>query len=151
MSHDTTAVAERLQQFKDACRRAGIKLTQQRLLIFEVVARATDHPHAEAVYSEVRKHIPTISLDTVYRTLWTLYDLGLVTTVGLPRGCLRFDSNLAPHHHFVCVRCGVTHDFYHDLFDQLSLPDKVRTFGQVQHVQVEVRGICQQCQKNDQS
>jgi len=149
VSHDTTAVTQRLQQFKDACRRASIKLTHQRLVIFEAVARATDHPDAEAVYREVRKQIPTVSLDTVYRTLWTLHDLGLVTTVGLPRERLRFDGNMAPHHHFVCMRCGATEDFYHDPFDRLALPDDVRTLGQVQRVQVEVRGICQRCAQQD--
>jgi hypothetical protein len=66
--------------------------------------------------------MPTISLDTVYKTLWLLNDLSLVGTLGAPREGTRFDANLSPHHHFVCVRCGLTLDFYSDELDELKLP-----------------------------
>ena len=55
--------------------------------------------------------MPTVSLDTVYRTLWKLRDLGLVKTLGPNRDAVRFDANLEGHHHYVCVRCGLVRDF----------------------------------------
>ena len=51
--------------------------------------------------------VPTISLDTVYRTVATLADLGLVRRVALTPGPARYDANTTRHHHFVCTRCGL--------------------------------------------
>ena len=55
-------------------------MTHQRTEVFREVAGAVDHPDAEAVDRRVRKRIPSISLDTVYRSLWLFSELGLVTT-----------------------------------------------------------------------
>ena len=96
-------IERRMARFEQVCRNAGIRLTHQRMEIFREVARTGDHPDAESVYQGVRDRMPTISLDTVYRTLWLLNDLGLITTLGPPRGGTRFDANLTAHHHFVCI------------------------------------------------
>jgi Fur family transcriptional regulator, peroxide stress response regulator len=65
-------------------RNSGVRLTDQRLEIFREVAASLDHPDAEAVFRAVQPRVPTVSLDTVYRTLWLLTDLGIVTTLGAP-------------------------------------------------------------------
>ena len=65
-------------RFKAICRNAGVKLTQQRLVILKEVFKRSDHPDAEMVFRAVRCKLPTVSLDTIYRTLWFLHDLGLV-------------------------------------------------------------------------
>ena len=67
--------------------------------------------------------MPTVSLDTVYRTLWMLHDLGLVSTLGPKRESVRFDANLAQHHHCVCVRCGLARDFESADLDALRVPE----------------------------
>ena len=138
-------IERRMARFEQVCRGAGTRLTHQRMEIFREVARTGDHPGAESVYQGVRKRMPTISLDTVYRTLRLLNDLGLITALGPPRGGTRFDANLAPHHHFVCVRCGVTLDFYSDELNELGLPESARALGHVETAHVEVRGVCREC------
>ena len=55
-----------------------MKLTPQRMVIFAAVLRANDHPDTEAVDTAVRKQIPTVSLDTIDRLRWRLYDWGVV-------------------------------------------------------------------------
>ena len=134
-----------MERFEGVCRNSGMKLTHQRMEIFREVAQTSDHPDAEKVYQGVRKRMPTMSLDTVYRTLWLLKDLGLITTLGPPRERTRFDANLSRHHHFVCIQCGLTRDFYSDAFDELRLPDFVKSFGRVETTQVEVKGVCLKC------
>lgn len=141
------SLQERIDRLKDGCRRAGVKLTHQRLEIFREAARSTEHPDAETVFKAVRRRLPTVSLDTVYRTLWLLIDLGLLTTLGPPLGRARFDANLGPHHHFVCTRCGLTRDFTSEELDQLKIPDSVRRMGWVEVARVEVRGLCTKCSK----
>lgn len=80
---------QRMNHFKEQIRNAGVKLTHQRMEIFREVAMSEAHPDAEKIYKKVRERLPSVSLDTVYRTLWSLLDLGLITTLGPPR---RFDS-----------------------------------------------------------
>jgi Fur family transcriptional regulator, peroxide stress response regulator len=140
-------VERRLERFRAAAKEAGVKLTHQRLEIFREVAASLDHPDAVAVFRAVQKRMPTVSLDTVYRTLWTLTDLGLVTTLGPRRESVRFDANLQHHHHYICTRCGLARDFESTELNVLSIPRAVRSFGSIVTTQVEVRGVCDNCAK----
>ena len=140
-----------MARFERVCRGAGVRLTHQRMEIFREVAQTAAHPDAETVYRGVRKRIPTMSLDTVYRALWLLSDLGLITTLGPSRERTRFDANLDRHHHFVCLRCGRTRDFYSDAFDELKLPHSVRAIGRVETTHVEARGVCRECARKDKT
>ena len=138
-------IEQRITRFEEVCRNSGAKLTHQRMEIFREVAQTCDHPDAEKVFQGVRKRMPTVSMDTVYRTLWWLKDLGLVTILGPPRERARFDANLSRHHHFVCTQCGLTRDFISDEFDSLELPDSVLSIGHAEKTQVEVKGLCLKC------
>lgn len=144
-------IERRMKRFEQECRDAGARLTHQRLEVFREVAQTGDHPDAETVYRRVRERLPTVSLDTVYRTLWLLTDLGLISTLGPPRGSTRFEANLSRHHHFVCVHCGLTRDFYSDALDDLKLPAAVKAHGRVETTHVEVRGVCQTCGKKNEA
>lgn len=137
----------RLEHFKAVAKDAGIKLTHQRLEIFRELANTQEHPDAETIFRGVAKRVPTVSLDTVYRTLWMMRDLGLVTTLGPHRDAVRFDANLDRHHHYICVRCGLIRDFESDALDRLRVPESVAAFGSVVDAQVEVRGLCEACQR----
>jgi len=55
-----------------------MKVTHQRTEIFRELAAGTEHPDAETVYQRVCKRVPSISRDTVYRTLSTLETKGLI-------------------------------------------------------------------------
>lgn len=148
---DTREFERRMQAFHLACKTDGSKLTPQRLEIFKEIAASEEHPDAEAVYLGVRERLPAVSLDTVYRTLWWLAGLGLVTTLGPVRDRTRFDANLTRHHHFVCVRCGLTRDFYSQDLDMLKLPESVASIGSIERTQVEVKGICHSCAAKEQN
>lgn len=145
MEIEEKEVDQRMKRFETVCRDEGIKLTHQRIEIFREVAQAGDHPDAELVFQRVRGRMPTVSLDTVYRTLWLLNDLGLVETLGSSRERTRFDANLKKHHHFVCVKCGFTRDFYSNDFDNIKIPDSIRALGEIEATQVVIRGICREC------
>jgi Fur family peroxide stress response transcriptional regulator len=138
-------IEQRMSRFSETCRKSGAKLTHQRMEIFREVAQTGEHPDAEKVHQGVRTRMPTVSLDTVYRTLWWLKDLGLITTLGPPRERTRFDANLSRHHHFVCVKCGLTRDFYSDKLDKLKIAQAVQSIGYVEATQVEVKGVCLEC------
>jgi Fur family peroxide stress response transcriptional regulator len=142
---DKAEVERRVEQLKATCKQAGVRLTPQRLEIFREVAASLDHPDAEAVFRRTRDRMSTVSLDTVYRTLSLLKDLGLVVALGPRRESVRFDANLRPHHHYVCLRCGMTRDIESAELSVSAIPDAVRELGSVITTQVEVQGICRPC------
>ena len=141
----TAEVDRRVEQFKDAAKAAGIKLTHQRIEIFREVASSLEHPSAESVHKALSPTMPTLSHDTVYRTLWLLNDLGLVSTLGPKRDSVRFDANPEPHHHYICVRCGLARDFESSELNNLNIPETVAGFGSIKATHVEVHGVCRDC------
>jgi Fur family transcriptional regulator, peroxide stress response regulator len=149
LSNKNEALQARLKALKMAAKDGGLKLTHQRLEVFKEIAMRGDHPDAEAIYSALKSRLPAISLDTVYRTLWTLTDLGMIATLGPRRERQRFDGNLEKHHHFICIRCGTVRDFESDELDSLRLPSEIGEFGKVIEAQVEVRGICADCARKE--
>lgn len=142
---DRAEMERRLQHFKAACKKAGVKLTHQRMEIFREVAGSLEHPDVEAIFRSVQQRMPMVSLDTVYRTLWLLNDLGVVTTLGLRRESVRFDANLRQHHHYVCIRCGLTRDFEGVALGAAVIPAAVRKLGSIVTTRLEVRGCCVKC------
>jgi len=150
MDVESEKLEQRIRRFKERLKQAGVRLTHQRLAVFIEVAKTQDHPDAETVYRRVLATVPTISLDTVYRTLWRLFDLGLVRALDPPRKRVRFDANTEPHHHFVCRKCGRTRDFCDSRFDRLEVSEAVRALGKVEAAHVELAGLCVRClQENE--
>lgn len=145
MSIDHTTVAARVDHFLDICRQAGIKITHQRTEVFRELARTDEHPDAETVHQRVRKRVPAVSLDTVYRTLHLLEDKGIITRIGGLKDPARFDANSRPHHHFLCTACGLMLDFYSPAYDRVAPPVEVNEMGTVESIRVEIRGLCSQC------
>ena len=145
MNKAPSKIAQRLERLKAVAKKPGVKLTHQRLEIFRELAATEDHPDADAIFRGVQHRMPTVSVDTVYRTLWMLHDLGLVTTLGPERDGVRFDANLEQHHHYVCVRCGLVRDFESADLNALRVPDAVKALGSIADAHVEVRGVCATC------
>src|SRR5215471_3240640 len=79
--------------------------TRQLETTHAVLAAASDHPTAEQVLRRVRKHLPRVSLGTVYRNLDKLRALGQLRVVNVGPGVARYDALLAEHDHFLCERC----------------------------------------------
>ncbi|MBN2841645.1 MAG: transcriptional repressor [Sedimentisphaerales bacterium] len=131
--------------FYDKCAANGLKITPQRTLIFEVLAKAKDHPGAEAIFKLVRKTLPNISFDTVYRTLLSFTEIGIVNLVEGTGETRRFDPNLNQHHHFKCIKCHTIYDFENDAYDDILVPEAVQKQGIVISKRVVLEGICSKC------
>ncbi len=138
---------QQLDHLKQICEETGIKLTHQRLEIFKEIMSSCDHPSAEVIYRRLQEKIPTIALDTVYRTLATFDELGIVKKLHVMGERALFDANLDRHHHFVCTRCKEVEDIYWPEFDNSMLPEQAGRMGQVQSRHLELRGICNRCMK----
>jgi len=92
----------------DILRQAGLRSTPQRVAIVrEVFSRS--HPTVGEIYDSVRRQFPTIGLATVYNTLRTLTERGLVSELPFS-SATRFDANMTPHANLVCRGCGRIED-----------------------------------------
>jgi Fur family peroxide stress response transcriptional regulator len=136
---------EKLRAFKELSKQIGLKLTHQRLEIFKVLSSKLDHPSAEDVFDEVRKRIPTIAFDTVYRTLSLFERHGLISKVNHLDGRTRYDAVTEHHCHLICTRCRKIEDFGWPELDQLPIPAKTRRWGSIENKYLELRGLCQEC------
>ena len=136
---------DRMTSFEKACKAAGLKLTHQRLEIFRELGRSKDHPTAETLYKRLQKRIPTISLDTIYRTLSSLEKHDLIRRVNTTESQARFETDSGQHHHLVCTRCHKIFDFHWEAFDQSALPEELRSWGRLTRRNVTLHGICSQC------
>lgn len=145
MKPDDAMVERRMAVFEDVCRRTKLRATPQRLEVFRELARSSDHPSAEAVHKRVRERLPTITLDTVYRTLATLEKSGLVVRVSVVGSSARFEANTEHHHHFVCRECGFILDVYSERLDRVMSDSELPKGYHIDWAQVELRGTCPKC------
>lgn len=145
MGASSAALGKKMAVFQEACRKQGLKLTHQRLEVYRQLAAATDHPSAETLYKRLRTLLPTLSLDTVYRTLATLEEHGLVKKVDTKESQARYEAEMQPHHHAICRCCKKILDFQWPDFDQIPLPGAVDSFDSIQERSIVLYGICQQC------
>ncbi|HOD83779.1 MAG: Transcriptional regulator PerR [Planctomycetes bacterium ADurb.Bin126] len=145
MRKDESELDRQMRAFAETCRAKGLKATHQRMEIYRQLAATQQHPDAETVYRNVRRRVPSISRDTVYRTLATLEDHGLVRKVEALAGPTRFDANTERHHHFICTVCGAIKDFSSPALNDLPIPPSVRSYGAIESAQVQVRGVCAAC------
>ncbi len=136
-------VEEKLKELKKRCGEANMRLTPQRIEVLKMIASVTSHPNAEMVYDEVRKVMPTISLDTVYRTLASLEELGLIFKVDNELPKTRYDADLSPHCHFICTKCGAVCDIFLD--EYIKAPEGCEQYGKVLQTNFQIKGICKNC------
>lgn len=134
-----------LSAFETACRKLGLRLTHQRLEIYRELLDAVDHPSAEALHQRLRKKIPTLSLDTVYRTLATFATFGLIHRVETVQSQGRFEVRQNEHHHSICSRCHMIMDFDWSGFETLPLPESIAPWGRVESRSVVIYGVCHDC------
>jgi len=91
-----------------------------------------------------------MSLATVHRTLETLCRIGEARKVTLLHDSARYDGNLTPHHHVVCVRCRRIRDVeisgLERLLDQTAAIEGFSPLGW----SLEIRALCKACKGKTQ-
>lgn len=96
----------------------GRRLTTARRMVIEGLAQTREHVTAELLAGWIHHAHPEIHLSTVYRTLDSLREWGLITQVRQPQGAAFF--HLVPtHQHVVCEVCGRIEDVPSSEFDDL--------------------------------
>jgi Fe2+ or Zn2+ uptake regulation protein len=129
-------------------KRAGLKMTPQRIAIVRLFAVDESHPTAQALFERLRPEFPSMSFATVYNTLDALATAGLSGTIRLGTAA-RFDPNTTPHHHAVCDGCGVVRDLpARSLASSSAVRRRIARAApgfQVRAVERIYRGLCPSC------
>lgn len=140
--------------FKEMLREKGLKVTNQRMLVLEIMAaHPGEHLTAEEIFDLARQTYPEIGLATVYRTVQVLVDLSVIDKVSFDDGFARYElggldrESRHHHHHAICSQCGKVFSFQGDLLDTLeqALLDKSGFF--VTDHEVKLYGLCRECRE----
>ncbi|MFA5554332.1 MAG: transcriptional repressor [Phycisphaerae bacterium] len=137
-----------INSFRAKCKKHRLSMTPQRMAIYELLIETTDHPSSEEVYEKAKRKFRDISLDTVYRTLTTFSDIGVINTVEGYGEAKRYDPEIEPHHHFRCKNCNNIIDFCNTTYDNLEIPREFRKNFKITNLRVVLEGVCEKCGKN---
>lgn len=128
-----------------------LKPSYQRIKILGYLASHPCHPSADAIYNEIHKEIPTISRSTIYSTLKSFLEAGILHEIKIEDSKARYEytlkDNLGEHGHFYCESCGEIYDFGINFYT--IRPVELEGFT-IKERDVFLKGICQKCtQKNN--
>lgn len=97
---------ERLETILALVRERGGRVTTPRRAIVQALVDANDHVTADDIAAAVQRAHPDVHQSTVYRTLDTLTELGVIDHVHLGHGPAVYHFTGEAHHHLVCQDCG---------------------------------------------
>lgn len=124
----------------------NIQASYQRLKILELLMKDRCHPSVDDIYKKLLPEIPTLSKTTVYNTLKTFTDKGIVSMVTTEDDEIRYDYSESPHLHFKCKKCGTLYDIFHDcsVLKQKEIDGHI-----IDEHYFYFRGICKNCRKKE--
>lgn len=134
---------------KESLIKNGISPSYHRLKIYEYLWENRTHPTADDIYNEIIKQIPTLSKTTIYNTLKTLGEKGLVSSITIEDNEVRYDAEISFHGHFKCTACGMLYD----IDPEHIVNEKKNSIGKkiqghlITEKQVYYKGICKKCQQ----
>ncbi|EKE02999.1 MAG: ferric uptake regulator [uncultured bacterium] len=132
-----------VENFVQAFKENSVKITPQRLAIFNVLEGNTNHPSAEDIYIEIIKIYPTTSFATVYNTLERLHKLKLLLELSIEKGKKHYDPNTNQHHHLQCSNCKKIVDIFEDY--DVQLPGHIENDYEIDGYQISFYGRCKSC------
>ena len=126
-----------------ALKECGLKVTPQRIAVFDAVINLNNHPTAENVIDYIKKNHPNIATGTVYKTLETLVNCGIIKKVKTDSDVMRYDAITVKHHHLYCSDSDRIEDFYdnelNDILDKYLMKKKIPNF-RIEDIKLQIVG-----------
>jgi len=109
------------ETIEDKCLSKGVKLTDQRRIIAQVMSKSTDHPDVDELYKRVSKIDNKISIATVYRTVKLFEESGILTKHEFKGGKARYEElNEGHHDHLIDIKTGEIIEFVDEEIEKLQ-------------------------------
>ena len=106
---------------EERCKQKGVKLTDQRKLIAQIMSESHDHPNVDELYKRVSKIDSKISIATVYRTVKLLEEAGILTKHDFGGEKARYEQLPDSHHdHLIDVQSGEIVEFVDEEIEKLQ-------------------------------
>ncbi|HEY6073665.1 MAG TPA: Fur family transcriptional regulator, partial [Anaerolineales bacterium] len=138
---------DNLTKLTQALHQAGLRLTPQRIAISRLLANTNRHPTASMIYEQLRPEYSSLSLATVYNTLDTLTQLGMINELGAAGDdAIHYDADTSPHVNLACIRCHQVIDLPSQQVSALEAEVAARSGYQLRGARVLYYGLCPECQ-----
>ena len=98
---------------------SGLKITPQRLAVLEAIIRLNNHPTADNIIDHIKQNHPNIAVGTVYKTLETLVEKGIIRKVTTQNNTMRYDAITRKHHHLYFSDSDRIEDYYNEELNKL--------------------------------
>ena len=129
--------------FREKLKEKGLKVTPQRVAIYEAIVTLKNHPTAENVIEYIKANHPNISVGTVYKVLDSLVENKLLKRVKTDKDLMRYDSILSEHHHLYCSETQRIEDYDDEQLNKMISnyfkKKKIKNFT-IQDVKLQITG-----------
>ena len=106
---------------EERCKQKGVKLTDQRKLVAQIMTDSHDHPNVDELYKRVSKIDSKISISTVYRTVKLFEEAGILTKHDFKGEKARYEELPDSHHdHLIDVQSGEIVEFVDEEIEKLQ-------------------------------
>ena len=127
----------------------GLRATNQRALLLEVIRHGEGHLDANEIYRRAHETQPRISLSTVYRSLQAFKKLGLVEEVHFDETHHHYEVKpSSEHYHLVCLGCGRVIEFHYPLSRYVKRNVAETKDFEIVSTEIRMTGYCPRCRQS---
>jgi Fur family ferric uptake transcriptional regulator len=140
---------EVIDELKKIVKQKGLKYTEQREIVLNILIHAEDHLTAEEVYNEIKSEngASNIGIATVYRALSFLEEVDLITSINFGTDGKKYESNAKSHHdHLICTECGKIIEFLDEEIEKRQDRIAKKNKFKITSHSMQLYGLCSDCQ-----
>jgi len=139
-----------LEDLKIVLKDKGMKYTEQRAIILQILLNLDDHLNAEEVHAIIKEKYPNqnIGIATIYRTLNFLEEVELISSISFGKDGKKYESNNKNQHHdhIICTSCGKIVEFLDDEIEKRQEDVALKNGFKITDHTMQIYGICDVCQ-----
>ena len=132
------------------CSQSGLRMTEQRRVVAQVLETSHDHPDVEELYARALELDPRISIATVYRTVKLFEEAGILDKLEFGDGRARYEDAERDHHdHLIDMQTGQVIEFVDPEIELLQEKIAKRLGYHLKDHRLELYGVPIKRQKDD--
>ncbi len=138
-----------IEDLKIVLKNKGMKYTEQRAIILQILSNIDDHLNAEEVLDIVKEKYPDqkIGIATVYRTLNFLEEVNLISSLSFGKEGKKYEGNTSTHHdHIICTSCDKIVEFLDDEIEKKQEEIAFQKGFKITKHTMQIFGFCAECQ-----
>jgi len=138
-----------INDLKAIIKQKGMKYTEQRAIILQILVNLDDHLNAEEIHSIIQKEYPeqNIGIATIYRTLNFLEEVNLISSISFGSDGKKYEGNQKEHHdHLICTSCGKIVEFLDDDIEKKQEDIASKNGFTITDHSMQIYGLCKDCQ-----